>query len=310
MSKFQFRVLAFCVWLVALCFGIATLALWETYSMFRDGPRVRATVTEVRATRDKDPWVKATLERDGKPETISLRTPGLKPAVGDTLELALHERNGEPRLASAIGEERPSIGLVLGFALSIALGVWLWIQPTRAERRRRMRTSVLDALVDAAARTRNVAAGVGVFMVLAAAAFAIVPFFDRSAGLGGSIFLWVLAAITLAVGLLGLRRAIALRDPKNNELLDLILNRPEEIAWVYVLRVTSEGIDASESLSAQICGADGKTRPLTLVREDLDAVLAEIARRAPHAQQGYSRELEKLYREAPARWRPTTRAPR
>jgi hypothetical protein len=306
MSKFHFRVLAVANWLLALCFGIACAAYYERYSLFRDGTAVQATVTEL-VPQAEDVWVAITFEDGGKEQRRSMRLPdaaGLEP--GSTVEVLLHANNGEARLASTLSDELPTIPMVAGLVLSIALGVYLWMVPTRQARRRAARTSPLDVLVDAAARTRNVAVGVGTFLLLAGAGFAIVPFFDRESGLGAAIFLWVLAALTLGLAVMSFARAIALRDPRRNEVPDLILHRPGEIAWFYVSKVTSENVEASEALSVEIWKADGKKTMLTLVREDLDGVLGEIASRAPHAQHGYDREIERLYREHPGRWRPGT----
>jgi hypothetical protein len=304
-STLQFRIFAACLWAVALCFGIALAAGYETYGYFRDGARARATVTEIRPQSDWT-WLGITLADDvetRRPPPKGLRVEdakGLEP--GDTIELLLHERNEQPILASELSKERPSFLLIVGLLGSIALGVYLWMQPTLAARRRAQRKSPLDALVEAAARTRNVSIGVGIFFVVAAAGFVVVPFFDRSAGLGGSIFIWVLGAVSAGLGFYSLRRAIALRDPRNNAVLDLILRRPHEIAWFYLEQVTSDG--GGEALSAVIWTADKQRHHLTLVREDLDAVFAEIDCRAPHAKRGYDKETERLYHEQPDRWQP------
>lgn len=305
MSSFQFRILAVCVWAVALCLGIAFAAGYEGYANFRDGQRAHATVTEIRRQKE-GAWVGFTLQGNVEtrlPPASGVRVAnakGLEP--GATIELLLHARNETPILASELSKERPSFLLPTGFVASIALGVYLWLQPRLAARRRAQRTSPLDALVEAAARTRNVSIGIGIFFSIAGAGLAAVPFVDSSAGLGGSIFIWVLGALSLGLGVLSFRRAIGLRDPRNNAVLDLILHRPQEIAWFYLEQVTSGA--GGEALSAVIWTARNERHHLTLVREDLDAVFSEIDCRAPHAKRGYDRETERLYREQPDRWKP------
>jgi hypothetical protein len=301
MSKFQFRALAVCYWLVALCFGIAGAAALETYFLFRGGPRVEATVTRVEPRPSHWP-VTVSYVLDGKPQETELNLTGVAP--GDVLTLALHENNHEEILERDLGSKLPSIWVIVGLVLSIALGVFLWRLPTRQAKRRAKRTSVREVLVDAAARTRNMSIGLGIFLVLTGALFAIVPYFDREGGVGAVIFIELLAALTVGLGGMLLVRAYRLRDPSNNPILDLIERRPDEIAWFHVLQVTSEGIQATESLNVQIWQSNGKVVGLALVRDDLDVVMAELARRAPHAQVGYDRAIEKLYKERPDRWRP------
>lgn len=304
MSSFQWKVLAVCAWLVALCFAIAGAAGYETYSLYRDGQRVTATVDEVGRRF-------ATVEYDYKDwrgevqhQKTNVRAPDPKPSPGARVDLLLHERNYSPILADHLSSELPSVWILLGFLVTVAGGIQLWRIPGRAARRRAARTSAWDAVLDAAARTRNMSTGLGIFLVVTGAAFALVPFVDREGGTGTSVFIWVLAALTLGLGAVLLRRAIRMRDPASNEIVDLLANHPEDLAWFYVHQVTAKGIQATETLSVVLRTASGKHLTLSLVRPDLDDVLAEIARRAPHAQQGYDRELERLYKEQPDRWRP------
>jgi hypothetical protein len=83
--------------------------------------------------------------------------------------------------------------------------------------------------------------------------------------------------------------------------VELIEQRPREIAWVYVKR-QRRGAIVIESIV--IRGSDGKAHSFALSEGDAQEVMAEIARRAPHAARGYSAEKDKLFRENPARWRP------
>jgi hypothetical protein len=305
MSSFQWKALAVCAWLVALCFGIAGAAGYETYTLYRDGQRVSATVDKV-----APPWLSVEYDYrdwrgDVQHQKSRLRVADAGVAPGARIALLLHRNNYEPIVAGDLSSELPSPWIVLGFLVSIAGGVPLWRVPRRHARRRAARTSAWDAVIEAAARTRNMSTGLGIFMLVAGVAFALVPLADPGSGVTAEVVIWVLAVVTLGLGGFLLRRAIRMRDPASNEVVDLLANHPRELAWFYVHQVTTEGIRASEALSVVLRTAAGKRLTLTLVRPDLDDVLAEIARRAPHAQQGYAPELERLYKEQPDRWRPT-----
>jgi hypothetical protein len=293
MSKIQFRALAVCCWLVAVCCAIATLAMYETYTMFRDGPRVTATVVEVRGGNTLE--IEYVAPGEDEPTTSWVKA-GEKLAAGARVDVHLHDRNYQPILASRLSTERPSLLLPLGFVLAVVLGILLWVAPRRAAARRAARTSPLDAIVDAAARTRNVSLGTGIFMVLAGAGMAVVPFFDTESSIGLSVGVWVIAALSVGFGAFVLRRAYLLRDPRNNEIVDLIERRPQEIAWYYVTEITTNNIKASATLVLEIWLTTGKLVSVSLVREDVDAVMGELARRAPDAKAGFDAELRRQYR--------------
>jgi len=179
--------------------------------------------------------------------------------------------------------------------------VLVWRIPRRAARRRAARRDPLDAVIDAVARTRNHSLGGGLFLLVAAAGFAVIPLLDREAGTGATVFIEVLAGLSLVLGVALLRRAHRLRDPRHNHLVALIVERPADLAWFYVHQLRSKG---GINYSIHLWTSDGKRAVLTLVEEDVDAVMAEIGRRAPHARCGYDRESQRLYRERPDRWRP------
>jgi hypothetical protein len=297
-STFQVRALAICCWLITLCVGIFGAASYSDYAVYRDGPRVQAIVTGVDRAG-------ATLTYDfrGRPRTVHVRDPELHP--GAQVELRLHEVNGSARRASEVSVPVGSTAIViLGVLGSLALGVVLWRKPTLAARRRAARTGPFEAVIEAAARTRNLSLGLGIFFVAAAGFLGIIPVFDREAKTGATIAIEVVAAVSLALAGFVLARAYRLRDPRRNEIVELVDQHPHEIAWFYVHRVVTNGIQASETLSIHLWKTDGKLVALALVREDLDLVLAELERRAPHALQGFSPEHKKLYRAQPTRWRP------
>jgi hypothetical protein len=305
-STFQIRLVAVACWLLAIALAIPFLALYEGYSMFRDGPRVTGTVTESRALGRGRKAATVTYrdpERD-RDETMHRSVGADDPrfADGAKVELALHERNGQPMLAASVDDERPTFLLILGAIAMIPLGVWVWMAPGRARRRRAAFTSPLDPIVDAARRTRNLSIALTAFLGAAAPFFAIIPLLDPDATTGALVFIEVLAAITLALAVFMGRRAYRMRDPRHNELLDLIERRPHEIAWMYVHEVRVQY--AGKTLSAHIWKTNGKLIAFSLVKEDAETIMAELTRRAPHAARGYDVQTEKLYKQDPTRWQP------
>jgi hypothetical protein len=305
-STFQIRLVAVACWLLAIALAIPFLALYEQYSMYRDGPRVTGTVTESRDLGRGRKAVTVTYrDRDRDRDENMQRSVGADDprfATGAKVELALHDRNGQPMLASKVDDERPTFLFVLGAVAMLALGVWVWMAPGRARRRRAAFTSPLDPIVDAARRTRNMSIALAIFLGAAAPFFAIVPVFDTGATTGVIVFIEVLAAISLALAVFLALRAYRMRDPRNNDLLDLIERRPHEIAWIYVHEVRVQY--AGKTLSAHIWKTNGKLVAFSLVKEDADTIMAELARRAPHAARGYDVQTEKLYKQDPTRWQP------
>jgi hypothetical protein len=304
MSTLQIRLLAIGCWLLAIALVIPFLAMHETYTMYRDGTRVTATVGEVRehgrgagatlhyrvADRDETSWVR--VDRDDP-----------RFAPGATVELRLRGSRGVPMLASRVDEERPSLLFLVGAAPLIPLGIWVWLAPGRARRRRAAWAGPLDPIIDAARRTRNMMIGLGVFLVAAAPFLAIVPVFDREGTTGMIVTLEVLAALTLGLAGFVFHRAYRLRDPRHNPIVELIERRPHEIAWFYVQEIQGK-YGTGKTLTVHLWTSDRKKLHLSVVKEDVGAVLAEIARRAPHAARGYDRETERLSEQDPRRWTP------
>jgi hypothetical protein len=309
MNKLQFRLLAVCAWLGALACGIAYLGMREAYVNLADGTRVTATVVKVEV---HDDWYRADLEyidpvgrygkeKGGREEFYDTGT-GTPPAVGATMPIVLDERAAFPHHVSEIEEERPSIFLPLGAVACLGLGVWLWLAPRRAAKVRAARTGPMDVVYESLARTRNVSYGLAVFLVLAGGFMVLVAFADPDAKVGVMAFILVLAALCLGLAGFSLRQGYRLRDPRHNHVVDLLERRTHDLAWFHIREVRSRGVSVEDVM---LWGANGKLAgAIRLVPEDRDALLDEIARRAPHAAQGYSIELQQQYKAQPDRWRP------
>jgi hypothetical protein len=90
-------------------------------------------------------------------------------------------------------------------------------------------------------------------------------------------------------------RAVKMRDPKQSPVFQLIEQHPNELAWFYVQEVKAQLNQRGYSL--HLWKTNGKQLSLNLIAEDIDAVLAAIAKQAPHARQGWTAEHERAYRQ-------------
>jgi hypothetical protein len=293
MSKLQIRLVAIAMWLVALVLVIPPLALYEEWTPYRDGKRLTAQVIEVKPYGKKKHMV--AVQIDGKRDTVYTRQ-----RPGATLDVIVPANHNGPIDAARLDERRPSLWLIAmlaGVPFVIWLGVMLWRAPTRAARRRTARTQPLDAVVDAVRFTRNVSIGLGIFFVACAGFIAIVPWFDREATTGMLVALELLALTSIVLAVFYFRRAIQLGDVRRNDVLDLIERRPRELAWFYVHEVKAQLGQRGYALILN--KTNGKRVALNVIAEDIDALLAAIAQHAPHAKQGWTRELEQAYRKNP-----------
>lgn len=286
MTTLQARIIAVGCWLVTVACSIAFLAMWDEYTAYRDAPRATATVTKIAPYSKKH--VEATLgyatPAGEKREMRTWPEIGAGTQVGDTVELAV-SRRGVKRV-DAIAGDRPPLALVPGAIAGLVLGVWIWLSPRRERLRRAARTSPLDIFIDGARRTRNTAIGAVAMFVVFAGFFAVVLAADGDATSTERIVVAALIGCCALVALVFGRKALQLRDPRNNTLVDLVENHPHDIVqfWIVETRVKNAGT----VLDAQIKTAQGKTEQMRLVPEDADLVMAELARRAPQAKRGYT----------------------
>jgi hypothetical protein len=296
MSTWQLRLLAVGCWLLAIALAIPFLAMYETYSLYRDGDRVTATVESLEPRRAS---AIATLsyQVDGRADSTWLRVAPGDPAYapGARVELVLHRNNGHAILASKVDDEKPSWLFLAGAIPMLPLGIWIWLAPRRARRRRAGWKDALDPIVDGITRSRNMAIGLVGFLLLAGPLIAIVPSFDAEATAGTLWALRGLGAVCVALaGYLALQ-AYKLRDPRKNHIVDLLTERPHDIAWFYVEEVQVRY--GGKTRTVRLWKTDGKQVAISLVAEDMDAILAEIARRAPHAAQGFTPENQRRYKQ-------------
>jgi hypothetical protein len=292
-SKLQFRILAIACWLLVIVLVIPPLALHSAWTPYRDGTHITGKVEHVERGRNAK-WYRADVTYgDGKRMNFYPRE-----APGETLELIAPTNHHFPILATELDSKRPSPWLwmmFLGIPVLGALGLSLWRAPDRAARRRAARTAPLDALVDAIHFTRKVSIGLALFFGASAPFLGIVPLFDKSAKAGVIVMIEVLAAICLGLAVWCAWRAVKMREPKQSAVFQLIEQHPNELAWFYVQEVKAE-LD-QRGYSLHLWKTNGKQLSLNLIAEDIDAVLAAIAKQAPHARQGWTAEHERAYRQ-------------
>ncbi len=301
MSTWQLRILAVGLFAIALACAIAFLAMRDEYISLRDGERIAGTVTRVEPRRTQL-RVDIDYQLRGESGVYTAYAPLAEAAqfqVGASVELIA----ARARIirASKIEGERPSLLLVPGAVVAFLLGVVTLLAPRRAAKRRAARRDPLDVVVDGIARTRNVLAGLAAFMLAAATFFVVLLRADHGASSTERTVIWVLTATTVGTALILAFAAYRLRDPRNNAVMTLIAERPHDIAWVYVQTVRRKGQTIQDAV---IWTIGKKQHSIRLVPEDADDLVAELARRAPHAMRPFSAETQRLYQQDPTRWRP------
>lgn len=299
-------ILAITCALAASIFAIYFLATKETHDAFAEGPLVRATVVRVRQVDPPRVTVKFTPPQ-GKAQESSCELCGsgdakLKP--GDAVDIHLH-KNSSDRVATKRGlaENDPSPAILLGTLAFLALGGYLLFLPRLQAKRRAARTSALDVLTDSLRRTRTqlLSVGLGIvafagFMIWLGASGA-----DRTASTGTNIAIAVIGGVFAIFGLLIAARGWALRSIEGSWIMQLILQRPQEIVWMYELVVQhAVAGDVSATSSVFLWFADGRSYSISVQREDARALLDELSRRAPNALVGYTKENEEQYRQRKA----------
>ena len=298
LSNIPFVLIAILYLLGAACCGIAWAGLHDEYATLRDGEHVTGTVS---AVEPHATYVTVHIDylRRGTPDS-TLAYPRTEEAaelpVGAKVEL-LVSSSGVIR-ASRLDEKRPPLGLLVGAIVGLLAGLGAIAAQIGLRRPRRAQREPLDPLYDALARTRNVRfAGVFLFVPFAIG-LGIVPLLAAGSEdftLGHAIMFEALAAGSLGVAAWLGAVAFRLRDPRRNPIAELVEKRPHEIAWIYLLEEHGSGLVV---MTLMIWKTNGRSETIRVVRDDASSLLQEIARRAPHAARGYSRDLERQYRES------------
>lgn len=127
---------------------------------------------------------------------------------------------------------------------------------------------------------------------------------EGGGGVAGTIVIGFLVAICGLVTVFYLRALIGLTNIKGSWILKTIRDKPEEIAWIYESVARTRGVEMSGYSTVYIWFADGRNYMVQVGHTGAKVFIEALAARAPHAQIGYSKEVQKLYGENPARFRP------
>jgi hypothetical protein len=163
------------------------------------------------------------------------------------------------------------------------------------------------AIARAIARTRNRRLAAAIIMLPFAGFLIAVPILNPGPGENsrGVTFAVVgLGGVCLLFALFFASIAYRLRNPRKNPIMQLLVDRPQEVAWVYTTSHTSNGVEVARTVV--VYTADGTHHTVVVTKEDEASVFADLKVVAPHAAVGYSKEIAAEYKANPARWRPVT----
>ncbi len=304
MSNRPFLLLALLFGLGTVCFALPYAAIYDDYQSLRGAAHATGTVTSIEP-HGKYVAVRLEYQHRGPDSKLYPGEITVYPEVDKAASFAVGAKidlidGGTATILPDKLEGRAPSPILLGGAIACALGLLASIVFHVRLRLPRDPRTAREVIGVALARTRNVRLAGAMLLALLGALFAVVPFADTEGSAGERIGLGVLALTTLGLAAVLARIADRLRDVERNPLVDLIERNPHDIAWFYLQQTRGRyGVQVTD---AMIWKTDRKVETIRVVTKDSDLILAELARRAPHAARGYSVETEKLYRANPARW--------
>lgn len=153
-------------------------------------------------------------------------------------------------------------------------------------------------------RTRNILVSVGVVGLVLFVGLAVAGKYAPDDAFGPDhvhrfrVAAVITGAILAAISLLVLVQGIRLWNPARAPVARLVLDRPADIRWIYVEEIASKayGVTVKRTRNIKIGDAAGKLHTLMTRGSEVDAVLAMLAARAPHARQGYDPDARKAFK--------------
>lgn len=280
---------------------IAFLALTESYELFSANGVVPATVVRSIAGKNKASVV-VSMMSEGKQRELSLEnvSPDEARALKPTdAALVMVHKNVPSRVSLRVSvlRDRPSWTLAGAAAVFLVLALYLFMRPQLRKRRRARRTDSMEIVLDAIrdTRTTGFALSLFVFLPLGALIIAALFFDEQRPGTGGLVVLGLLFVITMLLGLWQLWRAVGMLNPRRSPEYRLLTETPERIGWVYAQVVTTNNVAASAFVTLQLWLTDGSHTTLAVDTADKDALIDEIAHRAPRALLGYTEAAQSEY---------------
>ena len=163
-----------------------------------------------------------------------------------------------------------------------------------------------QAIARAIARTRNRRLLAAIILSLFAGFLIAVPILNPGGGdnsRGASIAVGGLGVVCLVFALVFASIAYRLRNPRKNAIMNLLVEQPQDVAWVYTTSHTKNGLEVARTVV--VYTATGTHHTVVVTKADEASVFADLEAIAPHAAVGYSKEIFADYKANPARWRPT-----
>ena len=163
-----------------------------------------------------------------------------------------------------------------------------------------MAAEPIHAIAVAIARTRNRRLLAAMLLLPFSGFLIAVPILSPhdEGALGTTIAVMVLAGVLLLFALFFASIAYRLRNPRKSPIMELLTGHPENVAWVYTTSHTRNGFEVARTVV--IYAADGSHQTVVVTKKDESSVFADLAKAAPHAAVGYSKEIAAQYREKSA----------
>lgn len=275
-----------------LCFGVIYLAEYDTYERTRDGEHYAGPILKI-----KKSGIRYLDEASG--EEKFLRDPpedwAARRKVGERIEVGCSVVRCEA--LDIIAPPSPLLFVPMG--VLILIGLAFVVLPV-VDRKRLARAGVDPlAVISVLLKKARFQALVGGLLFLAMGGFFVLVMVVDPSSVAGLIVIGFLAVCCVVFGGLLLKRFFGLLDIKNSWILHVIIQRPEEIVWIYEQMVTSRG-GLGVNRTVFICMADGRKYPVPLGQTGIDDFIASLTTRATRAVIGYSPELAKAFKDNPA----------
>ena len=155
--------------------------------------------------------------------------------------------------------------------------------------------SLVERMLVATRRTKLISGGV---VTVLGVPLLLLPLFVE-AQLWEAAVIAGLGAAAFGMGGFQLFQAMQLRDVKNAPLMRVIRNEPDKVVWIYEFVMRVNGVPNN---SVFLWCNDGKKYEFNLRQADTSALIAGLSNLLPKAVVGYSPELKKLYKRAPAQF--------
>jgi hypothetical protein len=169
-----------------------------------------------------------------------------------------------------------------------------------------MPSQPFQAIARAIARTRNRRLLAALILLPFAGFLIAVPILNPGPGetsRGATFAVAGLGVVCLVFALVFASIAVRLRNPRNNPIMQLLVDQPQDVAWVYTTSHTKNGLEVARTVV--LYTAAGTHHTVVVTKDDEASVFADLERVAPHAAVGYSKEIAADYKANPARWRPS-----